>query len=109
MHRLVQDGDVRLIDGTNSSGTVEVYHNRRWGGICDDYWALSDATVICRQLGFYGVVSSTSFIYNTDSFYWLDNVRCAGTEARISQCNSNAWGSHDCSAYEHAGVVCLEG
>ncbi|WP_411023386.1 scavenger receptor cysteine-rich domain-containing protein, partial [Salmonella sp. s51228] len=61
------------------------------------------------RYGFYGVVSRTRNIVSTDSFYWLDNVHCVGNEAEISQCTSNAWGNHDCSRFEHAGVVCLQG
>ena len=46
---------VRLIQGNRlgvSQGTVEIFYNSAWGSVCDDYWGLSDARVVCRMLGF---------------------------------------------------------
>ena len=36
----------------------------------------------------------------------LDNVRCAGTESEISDCNHLPFGTHNCNHYEDAGVAC---
>ena len=37
---------------------------------------------------------------------WLDNVHCAGTEARLADCPANSIGSHNCIHIEDASVIC---
>ena len=51
--RLVQlDGD------RENEGRVEYCSGGRWGLVCNDFWDINDAKVICRQLG-YDVESKT--------------------------------------------------
>ena len=43
-----------------SSGRVQIYHNSRWGNICDDsQFGLTEAHVICHQLGYTGASSQS--------------------------------------------------
>ena len=49
------DGDVRLVNGSQPhEGRVEVCFNETWGTVCDYLDWLSEADVVCKQLGYFG-------------------------------------------------------
>ena len=94
--------------GVASKGRVEVFYNGIWGTVCDDYWDLKDAKVVCRQLGFVGAVaanSSAAFGAGKGQI-WLDDVRCTGVESSLPECGHNGWGIENCAHSEDAGVMC---
>ena len=103
------EGDVRLVGGSGPhAGRVEVYHRGNWGTVCDDDWDLQDATVVCRQLGYGPAVAALkNAAYGGGSGQiWYDNVRCSGSEARLTQCPHPGLGVHNCGHSEDAGVIC---
>ena len=59
------DGDVRLQGGSlsNKIGRVEVCARSQWGLVCDDEWDDTDATIVCRQLGYTGFSAITLYNY----------------------------------------------
>uniref|UniRef100_A0A452HMR4 Soluble scavenger receptor cysteine-rich domain-containing protein SSC5D n=1 Tax=Gopherus agassizii TaxID=38772 RepID=A0A452HMR4_9SAUR len=102
-------GPLQLVNGPNRcAGRVEVLHNHQWGTVCDDSWDLTDAGVVCRQLGCGTALSAPGgapFGRGSDTI-WMDEVNCTGTEAALTECRARPWGKNNCHHGEDAGVVC---
>ncbi|XP_066108694.1 antigen WC1.1-like [Saccopteryx bilineata] len=100
---------LRLSDGdTKCSGRVEVWHNGSWGTVCDDSWSLSEAEVVCQQLGCGSALEAlqgAAFGPGNGSI-WLDEVWCRGSEPSLWACHAKPWGQSNCKHEEDAGVRC---
>uniref|UniRef100_A0A3B4FIA4 Soluble scavenger receptor cysteine-rich domain-containing protein SSC5D n=1 Tax=Pundamilia nyererei TaxID=303518 RepID=A0A3B4FIA4_9CICH len=104
----VMYAQIRLIDPDNSgatlcSGRVEIYHNNRWGTVCDHNWDINDAEVVCRQLDCGPALNATRSAHFGEGTgdIWLDEVSCSGSES-----SHRGFGTHDCTHQKDAGVIC---
>ena len=103
---------VRLVNGpTDYEGRVEVYHNGKWGRVCDDYWDLNDAQVVCNELGVGRAIAAIhgGFYGNGSGNIWLYEVNCIGTELTIRNCSYGRLGIHSCGHMKDVGVQCTSG
>ncbi|CAL1526267.1 unnamed protein product [Lymnaea stagnalis] len=111
------EGDIRLVGGQHRyMGTVVIYHDGRWGAICDNNWDLRDAKVVCKQLGYTKAVKASvrSQFGPGNPRMWMTYVQCGGHEARLANCRFQGYDittkERRCPGlYRSAGVVCNAG
>ena len=100
----------------DNEGYVEInVNNQGWGGVCDDYFDLNDAHVLCRMLGF----PDGAWAYYTGSWpfgfgsftapFAADDLKCIGNETSIADCPHREWYTSNCGRFEWAGVQCNDG
>ena len=103
-------GALRLAQGGGvyggSYGRLQVYHDGRWGLVCDTNFDELGARVACRQLGFadgeegYGGAGSGGLPF------WLKSVECGGTESRLVDCPHRGLKEHSCGSFHIVGLEC---
>ncbi|XP_078390387.1 scavenger receptor cysteine-rich type 1 protein M130-like [Cetorhinus maximus] len=103
--------ETRLADGPDPcSGRVEINYKGVWGGICHRGWDMSDAEVVCGQLGcgFAQSAPGNAYFAAGETTVWLDSVQCNGTQAYLWECRAGPLGQHSCSHQDVASVVCAD-
>ena len=106
----ISESTLRLIGGRSEhEGTVEIMTTEgTYGSICDDYWDIAAAQVVCRVLDYGSAISAPqqSFFGNADGPITLDDVQCKGGEYSLYTCNNADSTEFNCVNSEAAGVVC---
>ena len=46
------ENDLRLYNGTDSSGILQIYSDDEWVNLCGDQFTRTEGEIACRQLGF---------------------------------------------------------
>jgi len=80
-----------------------------WGTVCDDGWDDTDATVVCRQLGFLNgaALVKVPYVRPPPGPVWLSQVKCLGNESKLTHCMHNGAGNvGNCTHSQDAGVQC---
>ena len=120
---------MRLVGGSVlNEGRVEVCLYGLWGTVTDDYFGIQEATVICRQLGYYadrkpiicifksvhnfmrvvGTPFNNAYFGEGRGVIHLDNLRCTGSESKLTDCPYSRDTTFDTHG-EDAGVRCAIG
>ena len=118
------EGVLRLVQHPNDPqpgvGRLEVYHDNRWGTVCNDHWDDPNniaPALACRFLGYAaGEVLPASVIPPAPASrpIWLDDVRCLlgsthGTgraPTKLSDCFHAGWGLNNCTRAEDVVLRC---
>ncbi len=105
-------GRIKLENGFSAcSGRVEISYNRwghdEWGTVCDNNWDLTDAAVVCREMGCGDAIEAKSAAYfgHGGGIVRLDDVSCIGNELTLTSCESNRIESFHLHSKD-AGVIC---
>ncbi|XP_044844422.1 CD5 antigen-like isoform X2 [Mauremys mutica] len=103
---------VRLVgNNTRCSGQVEIYYDGRWGAVCGLGWDLTDAKVLCRELGCGSpryVTHHCSKLSRSSAPVLLGELECTGREASLTECRAQAWEGRHCPHHRDTGVMCQE-
>ncbi|XP_072895206.1 CD5 antigen-like [Hemitrygon akajei] len=101
----------RLVGGENAcSGRVEVLRGETWGTVCDAYWDLKDAAVVCNHLHCGKALSAPvgAFFGQGTGMIWNDINECRGNEMRLNECLIASWGQQQCTHDRDASVICSD-
>jgi hypothetical protein len=78
-----------------TEGRVEIMHAGKWGTVCDDGWDDTDASVLCKQLGFsggrakrYGSNAPDQRFGQARGNIWLDKMECEIEDVGLCNCSS---------------------
>ncbi|KAL0148662.1 hypothetical protein M9458_055989, partial [Cirrhinus mrigala] len=100
---------VRLVNGNHPcAGRVEVFDNGQWGTVCDRYWDIDDAAVVCRELDCGTAVEAKQNAHfgRGSGPISMALVGCSGSETALKDCRSTSQYIKFCAHYQDAGVVC---
>ncbi|XP_071261159.1 scavenger receptor cysteine-rich type 1 protein M130-like [Salvelinus alpinus] len=102
---------VRLVNGTTScSGTVEVFYEGEWLGLCPRRWRMMKETkVVCRQLDCGNPVAESRGPLIEDGRRGVILYgSCSGDESSIRQCVKIRGGPDYCDGEYYRHVTCSE-
>ncbi|KAF5887866.1 scavenger receptor cysteine-rich type 1, partial [Clarias magur] len=101
------EGRVRLSGGSECQGEVEIYFRQGWRRVLLDSWSLSEASVLCRQLGCGSVLNYRSSPSTTEHKHMcVTGFSCSGSEAHLGNCSSAQ--PVNCSSGEQLYITCSE-
>ena len=94
-------------DGVSYGNVFAVNRNGYFGPVCDDNWTNTEASTVCRQLGFdFGTYRKNSFFGTVPSIFAMDNVFCSSSDNVIQDCEYQDETTENCGEDEGAGVSC---
>ena len=84
-----------------------MYHNGEWGTVCEHFWDIMDAQVVCSELGFGKAATVFAFYGQGSGPVWL-GLACKGTEQTIGDCAHLGWGENFCDHSKDVGIRCYQ-
>ncbi|KAK3098541.1 hypothetical protein FSP39_020457 [Pinctada imbricata] len=104
--------DVRIVNGGQSYGAVELYKEDAWGTVCPETFDSVAAGIVCISLGYTsGIPICCSTFGSVQVRPTVRRLSCGGTESSLSDCNMNfdVSGVQCDNDWGYASVACLNG
>ncbi|XP_059582229.1 scavenger receptor cysteine-rich type 1 protein M130 [Alligator mississippiensis] len=101
--------DLRLVNGGDCAGRLEVFYNGTWGSVCSNRMADITIEIICKQLSCgVGGALEREFAYGEGSGpTWLDHIECREHHGSLWQCPSEPWDLQSCDdRVEETHIAC---
>ncbi|XP_071261006.1 CD5 antigen-like [Salvelinus alpinus] len=100
---------VRLVNGRSScSGTVEVFYEGEWSGVCTGWWSMKDVMVVCRELRCGNAVAVSEGPLVEDGRRGVAIKSCRGHESTITECGFREGGPGYCDGRNDHYVICSD-
>ena len=102
-------GTVRLVGGPDgSAGRLEMFTDGFWRSVCDHGWDSADASVVCRELDYSGVLVPADRISFSPGGGEIagSHMACNGTENLLSECSYSTDASSCTHNNNDVAVVC---
>ncbi|XP_067391324.1 scavenger receptor cysteine-rich type 1 protein M130-like [Emydura macquarii macquarii] len=100
--------DLRLVDGSDCAGRLEVFYNGSWGSVCSSPMDAVTMALICKHLdcGDAGNLLRNSLHGSGSGPTWVDGVQCKKQHSSLWQCPSDPWKPQSCSRAEETHLSC---
>jgi len=95
--------------GFISTGFLEVFYDGVWGAVCSDNWTPVESFVACGNLGYPNIgmnLAPNGHAHYLVSHYVMKNVKCAGKESAIHECDHAGWRRHVCHSGKAVYLDC---
>ncbi|XP_036416784.1 deleted in malignant brain tumors 1 protein-like [Colossoma macropomum] len=105
---------IKLADGgSHCAGRVDVFFWGQWRTVCDDYWDIRGAAVVCRELGCgeaVDVLNDAHFGPGPGAMWEYPRV-CNGSESTVNKCGARDFKAREriCDNTHGAGMICSAG
>ncbi|KAI5617930.1 deleted in malignant brain tumors 1 protein-like isoform X2, partial [Silurus asotus] len=100
------EGHVQLSGESECHGEVKVYFMEDWRRVLLHSWGLSEASVVCRQLGCGSVLSYNSSMTKAEhSHMCAVGFSCSGSETHLRNCR-RAHQAVNCSSKDLLSITC---
>ena len=104
----VDNGTLRLVrSNLPTEGGVQIFNGSQWVEVCDDGWDTTEASVVCRQLGF-GSSGAIRRLQGSGSNEAITppSYSCSGDESMLLDCSLRRIQPSDCDRFENVEVEC---